>query len=332
MRGNKLAYIPFEIVDLQQLTKLDLGNNLITALPMEIGRLRKLEELYLHNNPIGAIPPTIGNLNNMEILDLGNCKLQELPEEFTYQTKLIELNLANNELRVLPVSFGRLTRLATLNLSENQLVDLPMSMGYCNITVCQIDGNPIRSQELLRKYKLGFDHLADFLEKRLVSYKVKTGQDLDTLLFGKEKEKHGPQAQEDEPVAEITAEQKFASMKMESRGICQDLLLHLGELRKGLLRCQSLSEALKYAQLMRRIKDDVMAVRAVLPPLPPVPLPVIHAGEEKLIAFQKTVNGAIRETEVVLVALQQALANCTNAATLLPLVKLIKPIKSGLGT
>jgi len=58
---------------------------------------------------------------------------------------------------------------------------------------------------------------------------------------------------------------------------------------------------------------------------------LIHPGEEKLIAFQKTVNGAIRETEVVLVALQQALANSNNAQVLLPLVRLIKPIKTGLG-
>ncbi len=41
-----------------------------------------------------------------------------------------------------------------------------------------------------------------------------------------------------------------------------------------------------------------MRIRAALPPLPVVQMPIIHAGEEKLIAFQKTVNGAIRETEV----------------------------------
>jgi hypothetical protein len=32
----------------------------------------------------------------------------------------------------------------------------------------QIEGNPIKSQEMLRKYKFGSDHLVDFLEKRLI--------------------------------------------------------------------------------------------------------------------------------------------------------------------
>src|SRR4051794_18887299 len=86
-------------------------------------------------------------------------------------------------------------------------------------------------------------------------------------------------------------------MKMEARGICQDILLHLGDLRKELLRTTALSEAIKYAQQMRRIKEDVMRIRNALPPLPVVQMPIIHPGEEKLIAFQKTVNGAIRETE-----------------------------------
>ncbi len=46
---------------------------------------------------------------------------------------------------------------------------LPSHSGYCSgMTLCQIDGNPIRSQEMMRKYKLGFDHLVDFLEKRMI--------------------------------------------------------------------------------------------------------------------------------------------------------------------
>jgi hypothetical protein len=41
--------------------------------------------------------------------------------------------------------------------------------GFCTgISNIQIDGNPIRSQEMLRKYKFGPEHLVDFLEKRMV--------------------------------------------------------------------------------------------------------------------------------------------------------------------
>jgi hypothetical protein len=151
-------------------------------------------------------------------------------------------------------------------------------------------------------------------------------------------------------VQEATAEQKFTQMKMEARLVCQNMLLHMGDMRKELLQTTVLSEALKYAQIMRRVKEarpgscvitrctsdlippqDVNNIRKVLPPLQPIAMPVIHAGEEKIIAFQKTVNSAIRETEVVLVGLQTALASCTAASQLLPLVRLIKPLKTGLG-
>ena len=91
------------------------------------------------------------------------------------------------------------------------------------------------------RYHLGADHLIDFLEKRLMStsplvqpasadlhrlslgYKVKTGSDLEMLLFGApdENKSTGPKPQEEEVVAEATPEQKFQAMRLEARGICQ---------------------------------------------------------------------------------------------------------------
>jgi hypothetical protein len=91
---------------------------------------------------------------------------------------------------------------------------------------------------------------------KYTAYKIKTDTDLDTLIFGKETtEKKGPQAQEDAPVQEATAEQKFTQMKMEARMVCQNMLLHMGDMRKELLQTTVLSEALKYAQIMRRVKE-----------------------------------------------------------------------------
>lgn len=57
----------------------------------------------------------------------------------------------------------------------------------------------------------------------------------------------------------------------------------------------------------------------------------LHTGEDKLIAFQKTVNGAIKETEAVLQAMQKAMGGCATAPDLIPFIRLIKPIKAGLG-
>lgn len=61
-----------------------------------------------------------------------------------------------------------MSRLVSLNLSDNKLTDLPLSVGACvHMDSVILDRNPIKDQELLRKYAIGTDHLMDYLGKRL---------------------------------------------------------------------------------------------------------------------------------------------------------------------
>jgi len=101
------------------------------------------------------------------------CNLTGIPGELSYCTHLLELNLATNELKELPQPIGRLTRLVSLNIADNKLVDLPISLGYC-VGLSQfgaginLERNEIKDSEMLRKYKIGPDHMFDFLEKRMI--------------------------------------------------------------------------------------------------------------------------------------------------------------------
>jgi Leucine-rich repeat (LRR) protein len=89
-------------------------------------------------------------------------------------TRLLELNLGSNKLEALPEDIGRMTRLVILNVSDNRLKDLPLSLGMCGGlgrlgSGINLDRNPIKSSDMLKKWKIGTDHLLDYLEKRIAS-------------------------------------------------------------------------------------------------------------------------------------------------------------------
>jgi len=171
LNGNHIATLTPEIGKLRKLEKLVLGNNQLTSIDWNIGYLTRLEELSLTGNAFETVPESIGCCFSIEILDLSCCGLKFIPEEFSGMTRLIELNLGTNELTKLPDGIGRMTRLVILNLSDNKLEDLPMTIGYCDGlgkigSGINIDGNPIKSKDMLAKFNIGVDHLLDFLEKR----------------------------------------------------------------------------------------------------------------------------------------------------------------------
>lgn len=63
-----------EVRTLQNLTVLDLSNNMFTGVPAEVGQLKKLEILNLSNNKLTGLPNELGNLKNLKVLDLsGNA-------------------------------------------------------------------------------------------------------------------------------------------------------------------------------------------------------------------------------------------------------------------
>lgn len=177
LNGNVLTSLPAEIARLTNLEKLDAANNQIRALPAEIGQVAQLEELRLNGNPISTLPVEMSNLSYLVSLDMNGCQLQTIPEKCLVNPRLLELDLGTNNLTALPTDFGELTRLVSLNLADNKLIDLPLSMGKCeSMDSCQLDGNPIKNGALMAKYKVGTDHLIDYLSKRLFEQEQVTKQ------------------------------------------------------------------------------------------------------------------------------------------------------------
>ena len=138
--------MPPEIVQLTNLTVLNLSENQLTSLPPEIVQLTNLTELILYGNQLTSLPPKIVQLTNLTGLYLFDNQLTSLPPEIVQLTNLTVLNLSDNELTSLPPEIVQLTNLTELDLSENQLTSLPPEIvQLTNLTKLDLSGNQLTS-------------------------------------------------------------------------------------------------------------------------------------------------------------------------------------------
>ena len=100
--GNKLSELPAEIMQLVNLTKLDLSGNQLSELPHEIGQLANLTMLDLSGSKLSELPAEIAQLANLTMLHLGRNQLSELPAEIMQLVNLTTLDLERNLLKSPP--------------------------------------------------------------------------------------------------------------------------------------------------------------------------------------------------------------------------------------
>ncbi|KYQ92640.1 C2 domain-containing protein [Tieghemostelium lacteum] len=308
LNGNQLIALPVEIGKMRLLEKLEIANNKIAELCEEIGQLNKLEELNIAGNPLTKLPVSFCNLTSLEILDASGCALYKLPEDFPTMTKLLELNFGNNKLVELPQTFGRLTRLVVLNIMDNKLTDLPVSIGSC-IGLGKIGaginivGNPIQSEEIIAKYKIGNDQLMDYLEKRMAiqGYKLPdlkpkasaTGglrsmgsQSKLTDLPQQQQQQQSPQqpvqpqyslvnnggktsAASTSSNALNTQELISKTITLKNWGISTlrgELRPKLGKIKNQVLRCINIQEGVGIANMIKQMKPEADKLKTLIPP------------------------------------------------------------------
>ncbi|MEM9263988.1 MAG: leucine-rich repeat domain-containing protein [Cyanobacteria bacterium P01_F01_bin.13] len=111
----------FDISGFNNLTRLRLGNNPITALPAAVWTHTSLSDLNCTNCNIGSISSDIQNLTTLDTLNLGNNSGISLPSELTTLTDVDTLFLNNCGLTTLPSGFDGMTALRSLQLGGNSL-------------------------------------------------------------------------------------------------------------------------------------------------------------------------------------------------------------------
>lgn len=144
---NKIAHIPANISDLQNLENLNLWNNHIEELPTTISSLPNLKVLNVGMNRLNKLPRGFGTFAKLEILDLtyNNLREQSLPGNFFFMPTLRALYLGDNDFECFPEDVAHLTNLQILVLRENDLIDLPRQLATCNkLKELHIQGNRLQ--------------------------------------------------------------------------------------------------------------------------------------------------------------------------------------------
>ncbi|CAI5446274.1 unnamed protein product [Caenorhabditis angaria] len=141
---NKLTAVPPNIADLINLHTLNLWNNSIEELPPSISSLPKLRILNLGMNRLSILPRGFGSFPALEVLDLtyNNISERSLPGNFFFIQTLRALYLGDNDFEMLPGDVENLINLQILVLRENDLLTLPKELGKLSrLNELHIQGN-----------------------------------------------------------------------------------------------------------------------------------------------------------------------------------------------
>ena len=92
-RHGQLTSFPDALLDLVNLSTLDLSLNQLTSIPSGVSKLTNLDELKVTANCITSIAASIGQLSSLVYLDLQCNPLERLPIEFAQLTQLVQLKM-----------------------------------------------------------------------------------------------------------------------------------------------------------------------------------------------------------------------------------------------
>jgi len=237
---------------------------------------------------------------------------------------------------------GRMTRLVTLNLSDNQLHDLPLSLGYCYGLAkfgagINLERNPIEDQEMIKKFRIGPDHMVDFLEKRMQIKGVPKFTEMTvpyaSVVTKKIEEKKNTTTTESPllmpPVKQtpkVSLPEKLIVLKKWAHTtIQQELRFQLNKLQEKAIAATDPQQIVSIAQLVKELKPTVERARTTLPPFD-IPK-VVPASSDKMDQLKAVISSATSEIALTLRGIQKVLENTDSSREVIDMVQLVKDLK-----
>uniref|UniRef100_A0A1A8H729 PH domain and leucine rich repeat protein phosphatase 2 n=1 Tax=Nothobranchius korthausae TaxID=1143690 RepID=A0A1A8H729_9TELE len=162
---NLLEYLPDWVCDCRKIELLDVTHNLLSELPPRLLNSLSLRKLLAGNNCLQSVPDLLDHVP-LEVLDLQHNKLVELPECLFYKAlNLKYLNVSANALESVPLSSQSEESLSTLQelyLTGNNLNEDcgALLVGHQNLRILHIAYNQLLSfpASKLSKHKPSFRH------------------------------------------------------------------------------------------------------------------------------------------------------------------------------
>lgn len=160
--GGNFTYFPEDISILSKLKKLSLISTKISVIPKEIFELPSLTYLSLKNNRLAHLPKLSANSEIRQlILGRNYLKAKALQTFFNEVPHLEYLDLGHNFINEIPTSLYKLSKLRRLNLEDNKLHDLPLKLKeeLTNLHHLSVGNNPIPDEvkiEIEKKFNIAF--------------------------------------------------------------------------------------------------------------------------------------------------------------------------------
>ncbi|KRX10051.1 hypothetical protein PPERSA_08454 [Pseudocohnilembus persalinus] len=148
LKSNNLSdffsQVPYQNLNFQSLTYLDLSINQLTQVPQCILSMPNLTHLLMSYNKIRDIDIIFNEkLENLQVIDFSNNKITHISDQVAFnQPDLSHLNLANNDLQ-----------------------QIPTIIGFMQLTAFQIEGNPLKiiKRNIIDK---GTVHILEYLKTK----------------------------------------------------------------------------------------------------------------------------------------------------------------------